>query len=128
MAYMRGRNYIWRDEDGVHFWSATGNDYWFEAGWHDYSDNDDEKIINPDHLDSEGNVTASGVYIETEPIDEFVVMRIAELLEKSTLASAIDRAIARNSQGWGESEPTIEHFRVRQLKELLRKLNLSEEH
>ena len=128
MSYMRGKNYIWSDGEGVHFWSATGNDYWFEAGWHDFSDSEDTKIINPDHIDPEGNTTASGVYIENGPIDKFVVMRFAELLAESKLKPILENTIESESEGLERAGfAADENFRVKELKTLQSRLSFPDE-
>jgi hypothetical protein len=75
---MRGDNYIWSDGSGVHFWSANGRDYWEVTGWHV----DDDEHIREEHQDEKGEVTASGVYLPNDIVDQFVLMRFAELFEE----------------------------------------------
>lgn len=88
MAYMRGEYYLWDDESGLHLWAARGYDYWDESGWH----RDDDGQIYEGHLSNREN-TASGVSIPQEVIDEYVVMRLAQLVYEGNLVQAIDRAI-----------------------------------
>jgi hypothetical protein len=94
MAYMRGKYYIWSDGHeeycGVHFWSATGYDYWNEMGWH-VVEND---VVVPEHLDEKGEVTASGVYLENHIVDKFTIMRLVEMIHEGRLEGAVNDLLA----------------------------------
>ena len=93
MAYMRGDNYLWSDGNRLHVWVADGYDGWDEAGWHRVDDGD-EYPVDPAHLEA-GTNTASGVSISQETVDEYVMMRLAELISKGLDEDAMTRAVAK---------------------------------
>ncbi len=70
MSYMRGRYYLWRDDERLHIWAADGYDGWDESGW----------AFAPDKNPEAEGSRASGVSILMEVIDEPVVVRIAEMI------------------------------------------------
>ena len=74
MAYIRGANYIWHDDDHVHFWAADGLDNWQESGW----------IEDVPSKTTEGGdeVGPSGVALDQAVADLYVVMRFAELVQQ----------------------------------------------
>jgi hypothetical protein len=76
MAYLRGSTYVWSDGRRVHVWAGDGDDGWKESGWAEGM---------PSH--------ASGVAIEVDAMDEFVMMRFAELVRDQTASAAAERAI-----------------------------------
>ncbi len=88
MAYMRGENYIWADDYAVHFWIADGQDYWEESS--DWGRDDEGNHL---YRNEYGDVTASGLRIEHSVLDQFVVMRFAELLEEGRFAEAARNAL-----------------------------------
>src|SRR5689334_14266412 len=90
MAYMRGDYCLWDDESGLHIWAADGYDGWDESGWH----RDAEGNIHSRHL-RDGDNVASGVSIPQEIMDEYVMMRLAELLEAGHLEETLDRTLRR---------------------------------
>lgn len=79
MSYMRGRHYLWRDDSHLHVWVANGQDGWKESGW------------SESHLDAD----ASGVGIPLAVIDDFVAMRLAELVDSGVVEQVVDRALSR---------------------------------
>lgn len=88
MAYMRGDYYIWSDaEDRIHLWIKDGYDHWDAC----YEAEDGARLA--------GYENASGVSLPEEVMDEFVVMRLAELIANGTVGAAIDRAIDPNGRG-----------------------------
>lgn len=92
MSYMRGDNYIWRDDQQVHLWIRDGYDFWDEAVW------------TGDNTESDSNSAErrpSGVAVHQEVMDEYVVMRFAELLEDAIAAKIIDRALAAHGGNGG---------------------------
>ena len=93
MAYMRGDYYLWTDVSGLHLWAADGYDSWDESGWHRDDDGKDYPI-NDRHLEN-GQNTASGVSIHQEIMDEYVMMRLAELLESKQLDETLERTLAK---------------------------------
>ena len=95
MAYMRGDNYFWSDEASVHLWSRTGQDYWSDSGW--ASSNNKSQ-----------SVTSSGVGIPNPVMDEFVLMRFAEIFEAGELKEVIDRAL-KNHHGNGGCSDLAKH-------------------
>jgi hypothetical protein len=94
MAYMRGDYYIWTDSSDVHFWSASGYDAWDRASWHVGEDGD----VRPGHMKLEQCV-ASGVSVPQEVADEYVVMRLAQMIKDNSYIAAIDRALDPDGRG-----------------------------
>jgi hypothetical protein len=84
MAYLRGGTYVWSDGRRVHVWAGDGDDGWKESGWAEGM---------PSH--------ASGVAIEVDAMDEFVMMRFAELLRDRTARVAAERAISTHRGNGG---------------------------
>ena len=97
MAYMRGDYYLWTDESGLHLWAHDGYDGWDEAGWHRV-DADEVDVVRPTHLKN-GENNASGVSIHQDIMDEYVMMRLAQMVYESTVNAAIDRATAPGGRG-----------------------------
>jgi hypothetical protein len=76
MAYLRGNNYVWSDGNRVHVWVRDGYDGWRDSGW------------------AAGELSdASGVAIDWDVMDEFVMMRFAELVRDRIASAAAERAI-----------------------------------
>jgi hypothetical protein len=84
MAYLRGNNYVWSDGDRVHVWVRDGDDGWNDSVWADGA--------------SSG---ASGVAIDSNVMDEFVMMRLAELVRDRAASAAAERAIQRDNGNGG---------------------------
>src|SRR5215210_4356925 len=91
MSYLRGDNYIWSDGERLHVWVADGYDGWDQAVW---AADDSEKR-------REDRVNASGVGILEGVMDEFVMMRLAQMLQDGLVKDAIDRAVARGGGNFG---------------------------
>lgn len=83
MAYMRGEYYLWTDESGLHLWNADGYDGWDMTSW--LRDENGER--HP------GMENASGVSIPQEIMDEYVMMRLAQMLHEGLVKDAVERAI-----------------------------------
>ena len=81
MAYFKGSPYIWSDGTHLHLWSDDGLDDWQSM---------EAYVDLPD---------ASGVQIDETVMDQFAVMRVAELLENGTLLSVIEQALANMNFG-----------------------------
>jgi hypothetical protein len=77
---MRGKYYLWKDDSLMHIWARDGYDYWDESSWHQ------------DNKQESSDIQSSGVALPHEVIDEFVVMRFAQLIETGRLTPAITRA------------------------------------
>jgi hypothetical protein len=103
MSYMRGDMYIWADDTFVHFWARDGYDGWDEAGWYDPS------------LGS----SSSGVALPQTIADEYVVMRMAEMLNEGGVNDAIEQALAKY-RGNGGCFALAEHAAV--LREMAAKV------
>jgi hypothetical protein len=88
---MRGDNYIWSDGERLHIWIADGYDGWDQAIW---AADESEKR-------REDRVNASGVSIFERVMDEFVMMRLAQMIEDGLVEDAIDRAVARSGGNFG---------------------------
>jgi hypothetical protein len=91
MSYHRGDNYIWSDGERLHIWAADGYDGWDEALW----------AIDESDQRREDRVNASGVSIPEAIMDEFVMMRLAQMVAEGLVDEVIDRAIARSSGNFG---------------------------
>ena len=97
MSYMRGNNYIWHDGENLHFWMADGNDGWDQSVWYTGvtgKEPDDEE-------ESDLDVKASGVMISESLLDEFVVMRLAEMIEERKALEAIKHAVSKWTENGG---------------------------
>lgn len=79
MSYVRGERYLWRDDERLHVWVADGDDGWRDSGWGE----------------THSGGSAEGVSVPLDIIDDFVVMRLAELLDSGTLDDVVNRAVAR---------------------------------
>lgn len=89
MSYVRGNYYLWRDgKNKVHLWALDGYDGWDEAAW-------------ADGVKSKDLSNASGVGIPKRIIDEFVVMRFAEMLKENLVVTTINRATKRHKGNFG---------------------------
>ena len=85
MSYIRGSNYIFADnEDRLHIWVADGEDNWEISGW--------GKNPNTNEWREEFSAP-SGVSIPQSIIDQYVIMRFAEILEASKLSVMIDSTL-----------------------------------
>ena len=91
MSYMRGKNYLWSDGARLHIWVADGYDSWDEAIW----------AIDEEGKRHEDRSKASGVGISEEVMDEFVVMRLAEMVNENLAEEAINRAVAHGGNFGG---------------------------
>ncbi len=89
MSYMLGRQYVWVDETHVHFWSAEGYDGWDESSWV-------QQFESPSGRRSAAFGRPSGVSLRQKVADEYVVMRMAELVSTGDIGAAIDRALAQH--------------------------------
>src|SRR5947209_19424066 len=97
MSYIRGDTYIWHDGENVHLWSADGKDGWDQSVWYTGitgKEPSDEEESDPD-------VKASGVMIPESVVDEFVVMRLAEMIQERKAREAVKRAISKWSGNGG---------------------------
>lgn len=86
MSYMRGDNYIWSAGEQLHIWVADGYDGCDQAVW---AADESEKR-------RKGRENASGVGNYEGVMDEFVMMRFAQMIEEGMVEEAIDRAVARS--------------------------------
>jgi hypothetical protein len=92
MAYMRGDLYVWRDGDQqVHLWARGGSDEWEDSCWA-------KNIDGTRHAD---RTDASGVAIHQPLLDQYVVMRLAEIIEEGIVDHVIDRALANHGGNGG---------------------------
>jgi len=99
MAYMRGDCYLWDDESGLHLWAKDGYDSWDKAGWHEIGETiAGDPIVRPEHV-KDGEVTASGVSIHQDIMDEYVMMRVAEMIDEGKVDAVIDRILDPDGRG-----------------------------
>ena len=122
MAYMRGDYYLWDDVSGLHIWAADGYDGWDEAGWHLDCDNDGNESVTASHL-KDGENTASGVSIHQDIMDEYVMMRLAELILEGKVEETIDRVMAPGG-GSGNGGARVLSQNAEKLKAALRQIQL----
>jgi hypothetical protein len=95
MAYMRGDHYLWQDGAQLHLWAAAGYDGWDESVWA-------EGRLGRSTQAAGGVLEApSGVGISQSVVDEYVAMRLAELIRERRLSEAIERALANQSDNAG---------------------------
>ena len=85
MSYTRGDNSLWSGGERVHLWIADGEDNWAECVW------------------NEGNPhpRPGGVAVAQDVMDEYVVMRFAELVRDKQVGPAVERALARHTGNGG---------------------------
>ena len=97
MAYLRGDYYLWTDsDDRLHIWAIDGQDGWDDTIWHRNEDGE----VDERHL-KDGADQASGTSIPHEVMDEYVVMRLAQMLSEGTVTAAIDRTLGPGGRGGG---------------------------
>jgi hypothetical protein len=95
MAYMRGRHYLWRD-DRLHVWVADGHDG--HDGWDEPDWGEAHRTSGEGHT---GSSRPSGVSLPQDVADEYVVMRLAELLRDGVVLDAIERALTNHAGNGG---------------------------
>jgi hypothetical protein len=86
---MLGRQYVWTDDTHVHFWSAEGYDGWDESSWV-------QQFESPSGRRSAAFGRPSGVSLRQKVADEYVIMRMAELVSTGEIGATIDRALAEH--------------------------------
>jgi hypothetical protein len=106
VSYLRGKHYIWSGSDGVHLWAADGEDSWKDSVW--------AESVKKWKL--KRGQKPSGVRLPESTLDEFVVMRFAELIDEKKLGSTIRRVIKSKPGNIGEASLRLH------AKELLRRL------
>ena len=97
MSYIRGDYYIWHDGENLHIWVADGKDGWDRSVW--YTGITGKEPSDEDKGNSD--VKASGVMIPELVLDEFVVMRLAEMLQEKKAREAVKRAFSKWSGNGG---------------------------
>ena len=90
MSYMLGRQYLWGDGTHIHIWSAEGYDGWDESSWARGFD-------PPTDRRSAAFGRPSGVSVRQKVADEYVVMRMAELMATGEFSAAVDRALGNHA-------------------------------
>ena len=91
MSYMHGRIYLWADDSHVHIWSAEGYDGWDESTWV-------KEFEAPNDRRSAAFGRPSGVSVRQKVADEYVAMRLAELVATGQFAAVMDRALANHRE------------------------------
>jgi hypothetical protein len=94
LPYMLGRQYVWVDDTHLHIWSAEGYDGWDESSW-------TKEFESPSDRRSAAFGRPSGVSVRQKVADEYVVMRMAELVAKGELGAAIERALEKHGENSG---------------------------
>lgn len=93
MSYMRGNNYLWSDGEYMHLWLADGYDGWDESSWNTGANGE------PRDFGLGEDSKPSGIKIPEKILNEFVMMRLAEMLHEGVVAETIDRAIQHGNFG-----------------------------
>ena len=94
MSYIVGRQYIWVDGTNVHIWSAEGYDGWDESTWV-------KGFEAPTERRSAAFGRPDGVSVRQKVADEYVVMRMAELVASGEIGAVMDRALASHGENKG---------------------------
>lgn len=94
MSYVTGRQYIWVDATNVHIWSAEGYDGWDESTWA-------KGFEVPTERRSAAFGRPDGVSLRQKVADEYVAMRMAELIASGEIGAVIDRALANHGENKG---------------------------
>lgn len=94
MSYMLGRQYVWEDTTYVHIWSAEGYDGWDESSWA-------KGFEGPTDRRSAAFGLPSGVAVRQKVADEYVAMRVAELVATGEFGAVMDRALANHGANSG---------------------------
>jgi len=89
MSYMRGKYYLWSDSERLHLWAFDGEDHWKDSGWAE-----SVKDWKPQR-----GQKPSGVCIPEEIMDEFAVMRFAELIDERKVLKTIRRGLKNGNFG-----------------------------
>ena len=92
MSYLRGKYYIWSGTDDVHLWAADGEDSWKDSVW----------ATGVKKWKLKRGQKPSGVCLPESVLDEFVVMRFAELIDEKKLISTIRRVTKGKPGNVGE--------------------------
>ena len=85
MSYLRGKYYFWKGSDGVHLWAFDGEDGWKDSVWA-------EAFKNSKRVRKQ---KPAGVCLPEPILDEFVVMRFAELIDERKLIATCRRALKK---------------------------------
>lgn len=96
MSYLRGDYYFWADGLRMHFWAVDGEDYWADSGW--------AEMATARHAEAGGDAAApgpSGVGLPHEVVDDFVMLRLAELVQEGQVAAVAARALDRAGGNFG---------------------------
>lgn len=101
MSYIVGRHYVWVDAAHVHIWSAEGYDGWDESSWA-------QGFEAPTERRSAAFGRPSGVSVRQTLADEYVAMRLAELVATGEFSAAMDRALANHGENSG-CQALVEH-------------------
>jgi hypothetical protein len=95
MSYMRGPHYLWRDDARIHLWSAAGYDGWDQSIWAH------GRGVGTDAVPERPDLSPSGVALPQAVADEYVLLRLAELLAAGTAVATLDRALERHAGNGG---------------------------
>ena len=101
MSYILGRQYVWVDATHLHIWSAEGYDGWDESSWA-------QDFEAPTDRRSAAFGLPGGVSLRQKVADEYVVMRMAELVSNGELGPVIDRTLANHGANSG-CKALVEH-------------------
>ncbi|HEV8178402.1 MAG TPA: hypothetical protein VGP44_12050 [Gemmatimonadales bacterium] len=94
MSYILGRQYVWVDATHLHIWSAEGYDGWDESSWA-------QGFRAPTDRRSAAFSLPGGVSLRQKVADEYVVMRLAELVATGEVVAVLDRALANHGANHG---------------------------
>lgn len=114
MAYMRGHYYLWSDsEDWIHIWNQDGYDAWNNTSW----------ACDEDNVLREGMENASGVSLPEKVMDEYVLMRLAEMIHDGKIEETIDRFLGPDGQSGNVSGELLKQ-NAETLKQALSQIEL----
>jgi hypothetical protein len=98
MSYLRGEYYLWSDDRRVHFWAMDGADHWADSGW-----GESATARHAEAGDDEAEPGPGGVALPHEVVDDFVLLRLAELIQDGQVATVVARALERAGGNFGAS-------------------------
>ncbi|MCI0604478.1 hypothetical protein L0156_15905, partial [bacterium] len=87
MSYIRGKYYIWGDGERLHLWATDGFDHWNASVWHEGWNKFGKRR------------KMSGVSIPDKVLDQYVVMRFAEIACQGLLELTMNRALRHEGNG-----------------------------
>jgi hypothetical protein len=101
MSYMRGAHYLWRDDQRIHFWAATGYDGWDQSVWAEGEGIDTEAVLERPKPAPSGVALPQTIAEPQTIADEYVLLRLAELVAAGDAVATLDRALGHHAGNGG---------------------------